>query len=78
LELFSFSFSILFLFILSLFSALSLYFGILKIVEEKTNFKFFFGWDGSGYNMNMKWGSCGYIDGGHILWNGFMHANIFR
>ncbi len=38
------------------FLALSLYFGILKIFEEKTNFKFFFGWDGSGYTMNMKVG----------------------
>jgi hypothetical protein len=26
----------------------------LEIFEEKTNFKFFFGWDGSGYTMNMK------------------------
>jgi hypothetical protein len=41
------------LFFLS-FSARSLYFGILKIFEEKTNFKLFFGWDGSAYTMNMK------------------------
>jgi hypothetical protein len=45
-----------FLFLSLFFSALSLYFGILKIFEEKTNFKFFFGWDGSGYTMNMKMG----------------------
>jgi hypothetical protein len=60
------------------FLALSLYFVILKIFEEKTNFKFFFGWDGSGYTMNMKMGSCGYIDSGCILRNGFMRGHIFR
>jgi hypothetical protein len=26
----------------------------MEIFEEKTNFKFFLGWDGSGYTMNMK------------------------
>jgi hypothetical protein len=26
----------------------------MEIFEEKMNFKFFFGWDGSGYTMNMK------------------------
>jgi hypothetical protein len=41
---------------LSLFLAPSLYFGILKIFEEKPNFKLFFGWDGSGYTINMKTG----------------------
>ncbi len=58
LELFSLSsFQYIFFFFFSLlFSAPSLYFGILKIFEEKTNFKFFFGWDGSGYTMNMKVG----------------------
>jgi hypothetical protein len=34
----------------------SLYFVILKIFEKKQNFKLFFGWDGSGYTMNMKMG----------------------
>jgi hypothetical protein len=38
------------------FSAPSLYFRILKLFQEKTNFKFFFGWVGSGYTMNMKVG----------------------
>jgi hypothetical protein len=50
----------------------------LKIFEEKTNFKKKFGWDGSGYTMNMKMGGCGYIDVGRILQNGFMHRNIFE
>jgi hypothetical protein len=38
------------------FSAPSLYFGILKIFEEKPNFKVFFGWGGRGYTMNTKIG----------------------
>jgi hypothetical protein len=53
---FHYFFPFYFLSIFSLFSALSLYFGILKIFEEKTNFKFFFGWDASGYTINMKVG----------------------
>jgi hypothetical protein len=52
LTLFFNTFSFLFL----SFSAPSLYFGILKIFEEKINFKFLFGWDGSGYTKNMKIG----------------------
>jgi hypothetical protein len=72
-------FPILFLLLFSLsLSAPSLYFRILKIVEEKTNFNFFFGRDQSDYTMNMKMGSCRYIGGGHIRRNGLMHANIFR
>jgi hypothetical protein len=43
-------------FLFIIFSAPSLYLEILKIFEEKTNFKFFFGRDGSGYTMNMKVG----------------------
>jgi hypothetical protein len=39
-----------------IFSAPSVYFGIFTIFEEKTNLKFFFVRDGSGYTMNMKVG----------------------
>jgi hypothetical protein len=35
-------------------------------------------WNGMAKPWLWKWGSCRYINGGRIFWNGVMHANIIR
>jgi hypothetical protein len=49
-------------------------------LRRKTTFENYFqiAWDGMVNPWLWRYGSCGYISGGCIFWNGVMHANIFR
>jgi hypothetical protein len=60
-----------FQYIFSFFSKLRLL-GVLMIFEEKIT--------SSKNSFQMKWygHNCGYTSGGHIFWNGVMHANIAK
>jgi hypothetical protein len=44
--------------------------------KHSSNFFLQMKWNGMAKPCLGKWGSCGYIGGGCIFWNGVMHANI--